>query len=660
MLKQHHWFECFVFLAKRYCSFLIPEKEKTKNRMLSFWDEEYEDAVRFTGLKISKEGVLALAYSMFLFVFLFLCTIDIIIIFVYSYSGVSFDLFTTIIMLIATSIIPFVLMQFIVNYPKTLVTYTKIQSIGDIPEVLSYIVMSLKLSPNLEHALSYTAKESSNTLVRDLRKILWDIQIRVFYNVSDAITVFATKWGRYNEAFKRSLHLIRSSIDEPDEAQRILTLNKALDVGLEGTRDMMRSFADSLHQPIMITYSIGIMIPLSIIAMLPAAGLIGLHITIFQVFFIYDVFLPLILLFYMRNVLLHRPAAFTPPHISKHHPAIQKINVKKTILLSLLIAVSISSPALVYISSLLYPQLNHFSFVSYMWWLNEFIPVSLFLLWGVVLGFSFYTHHVYTPFQKIRNKIKNMEREFSDALYIIGKRLHEGKSPEESISYTAEMMKGSVISSLFSDTVFMLSARHATIHSALFHPEYGSLKEVYSPRIHAIMKLFVKGIKKSQQTASLSIVRLADHLKALQEVEKHIRESLATLTATLRSTANLFAPLIAGVTLAITQLISSIVEKMLLTTSTDPLFSNQQTVLPGIATTFALENIQPIWFILVIGIYVIELVILLTRFTNGIEDGDDPVAFMYDLGHHLPIALFVLTISIFASSLFLDTLAINV
>ncbi|MBS3777884.1 MAG: hypothetical protein KGY50_01170, partial [Candidatus Thermoplasmatota archaeon] len=530
----------------------------------------------------------------------------------------------------------------------------------DIPEVLSYLVMSLKLTPNLEQSLCFAAKESSNSLVLDLRKLLWDMQIRVHHSVTDAVTNFATRWGKYSEAFKRSLHLVRSSVDEPDEAQRMMTLNKALDVGLEGTRDMMRAFADQLHQPTMIIYSIGIMIPLSIIAMLPAAGLIGLHITIFQVFFIYDVFLPLILFFYIRQVLLHRPATFSPPHIEKTHPKVKHINKKQYALLATIVGFIISLPAFFFILSFFFPQLSTIPLFSQIILLNETVPVSIFLLWGIVVGFSAYSQWVFTSFHHIRKTIKDMEKEFSDALFIIGKRLHEGKSPEESLSYTAETMKGSVISTLFSKTVFVLSARHATIESALFHPEYGSLKQVYSTRIHALMKLFVEGIKKSQQTASLSIIRLADHLKALQEVEKHIQETLSTLSATLRSTASLFAPLIAGVTLAITQLISSIVEKMMITTNSASLISTENTVMPAITNSFALENIEPTWFILVIGIYIIELVILLTRFTNGIEDGDDHIAFMHDLGRVLPIAMLVLTISIFASSLFLNSLSINI
>lgn len=659
MIQQPNpWFQQLAKRAERHFSFLIPRSEQTKQRLLSFWDETYEEAVQFSGLNVTKESILALAYLVFLSSFLFLLCIDVIIVLLYIVHSIPFDMFTMILMLLATMVVPFILMQFMVSYPKTMVTYAKIHSLGDIPEVLSYLVMSLKLTPNLEQSLLFAAKESSNSLVWDLRKLLWDMQIRVYHGVNDALTQFATRWGRYCEAFKRSLHLIRSSVDEPDEAQRMMTLNKALDVGLEGTRDMMRTFAEKLHQPTMIIYSLGIMIPLSIIAMLPAAALIGLHITIFQVFFLYDLLLPLVLFIYMRHVLLHRPATFSPPRIQQSHPQTKEINKKNIALLSVIIGFIISFPGLVFILSSLFPNLAAQAVLLPIFSLNEIIPLSLFLLWGISIGFFIYIRSVFTPYHKIRKKIKQMEQEFSDALYIIGKRLHEGKSPEESLSYTAETMKGSEIATLFLDTRFVLSARQATIETSLFHPEYGSLRTVYSNRIHAVMRLFVEGIKKSQQSASLSIIRLADHLKELQQVEKHIRETLATLTATLRSTASLFAPLIAGVTLAITQLISKIVETMVNTgTLSNP--TMDETIMPGITSAFALENIEPTWFILVIGIYIIELVILLTRFTNGIEDGDDHVSFMYDLGHVLPVAMLVLTISIYVSSLFLNSLAIN-
>jgi hypothetical protein len=246
-----------------------------------------------------------------------------------------------------------------------------------------------------------------------------------------------------------------------------------------------------------------------------------------------------------------------------------------------------------------------------------------------------------------------MEREFSDALYIIGNRISEEKSPEESFLYTAETMKGSAIAELFSHTSYNLTALHTTLSEALFNSEYGSLKYIYSERIKAIMRLFVEGIKKSQKSVSISIIRLADHLKELQQVEIKIKENLSTLTSTLQSTATIFAPMIAGITLAITQLISNIIQK---TTQSFP-STMDTSMMYGITNTFSLENIEPSYFVLVIGIYIIELVFLLTRFTNGIDEGDDKAEFYYQLGRAMPVTVLVFTISIVISQFFLSSIA---
>ena len=42
---------------------------------------------------------------------------------------------------------------------------------------------------------------------------------------------------------------------------------------------------------------------------------------------------------------------------------------------------------------------------------------------------------------------------------------------------------------------------------------------------------------------------------------------------------------------------------------------------------------------LVIGIYIIQLIFLLMRFANGIDEGDDKVGYMYDLGKSMPTAV---------------------
>jgi hypothetical protein len=540
-------------------------------------------------------------------------------------------------------------MNLVVNYPKTYAKYLKIHSLGDIPEILSYLVMYIKLVPNLENSVKFAASESNTQLAKDFRKMLWDMEIRIYHGIDDALTNFANKWGKWSEYFKRALHLIRSSIQERDEASRMITLNRALDVALDGTQEMMSKFANRLHQPAMVIYSIGIMIPLALVAMLPAAGLVGLKITIFQVFFLYDIILPLFVFLYTRKILLQRPATFNPPIIPDDHPDLIKINKKKRLTFAVIFGSIIAIPGLFFmLLPIIFKNRTSNSFLNFIInpdGLNSYFPVTLFIIWGFAVAVTSYSLSVYRPYKKVRDNIKQIEREFSDALYILGKRISEEKSPEESFMYAAYTMKGSNISKVFSKTGYNLTAMHTNLKESMFNSNYGSLKHVYSDRIKAIMRLFVEGIQKSQRAVSISIIKIADHLKALQQVEKKINETLFSLTSTLRSTVAVFAPLIGGVTLSITKLISNII-----TGISDKMPSgsalNAAPGIPGVTDTFTLENVRPEYFVLVIGIYILELIFLLVRFTNGIDEGDDKATYMYSLGKMMPTSIMVFSLTV--------------
>ncbi len=664
MSEEHHWFVRATLFAQKHFSFLAPDTPSTQKKIKKYFTQEYMETLNFTGLQVQPRSVLSLSYLVALLSFFGMFIFDLCVVFSYSSEISSIDPITVLLLGTITLFLPLVLMNMIASYPKTYAQYMKIHSLGDIPEILSYLVMYLKLVPNLENSVKFAASESSTSLAQDLRKMLWDMEIRVYHGIDDALTNFATVWGRWSEYFKRSLHLIRSSIQERDESSRIITLNRSLDVALDGTRDMMNQFASKLHQPTMVIYSIGIMIPLSLVAMLPAAGLIGLKITIFQVFLVYDILLPLIIFFYTRKILLARPATFNPPQIPSYHPELIYMNKKRRFLLSLCIGIMVAIPGFIFVLFPIFftdveaipPFISYFIRTD---GLNTVFPVTLFFIWGIAACIATYCMSVYRPYKRIRDEIKQIEREFGDALYILGKRIAEEKSPEESFVYTAHTMSGSKIAQVFSQTGYNLTAMHTNIRDALFSTEYGSLKHVYSDRVKAIMRLFVEGIQKSQRAVSISLIKIADHLKELQEVEKKIRESLYALTSTLRSTAALFAPLIAGVTLAITKLITNIIASMAGKIPADTIDTGGS-VLSTVSESFTLENIRPEFFVLVVGIYIVELVFLLTRFTNGIDEGDDKPAFMYSLGQTMPIAVIIFTFTVIIGQMLFSTIVRNV
>ena len=651
MKKEMHWYERGAKYAQKHFSWLVKDNEKTRKKLEKYFSQDYIDNLNFTGLEIEPRDVLLLSYAGAFISFFAFFIFDLLILLSYGFNIGKIDLITLFLMLSVSFFFPIIIMNMLANYPKTYAKYQKIHSLGDIPEILSYLVMYLKLVPNLENSTKFAAAESKTTLATDLRKMLWDMEIRVHHGIDDALTTFATRWGKWSEYFKRALHLVRSSIQEKDEASRTVTLNRALDVALDGTREMMNKFANGLHQPTMVIYSIGIMIPLSLVAMLPAAGLVGMKVTIFQVFILYDLILPMFIFFYTRKILLSRPATFNPPNIPADHPELIHINKRRRLTIALILGTLVSMPGVFFLLiPAFFPNGSPNQFINFIVdanGLNSYFPVTLFMIWGVAVSVTSYTLSVYRPYKRIRDDIKQIETEFSDALYILGKRISEEKSPEESFMYAANTMEGSKIAEVFSKTGYNLTAMHTNLRDAMFSQEYGSLKYVYSDRVKAIMRLFVEGIQKSQKAVSISIIRIADHLKELQGVEKKIKETLFSLTSTLRSTVAVFAPLIGGVTLAITKLITKILGglagKMPSTASSG---IGSGIPIGNIAESFTLENIRPEFFVLVIGIYIIQLVFLLVKFTNGIDEGDDKATYMYSLGKVMPTAIIVFSITV--------------
>jgi Flp pilus assembly protein TadB len=547
-------------------------------------------------------------------------------------------------MVMITGLIPIFVLVYLSEYPKIHARFMKIHSLGDIPEILSYIVMSMKLVSNMERAISFAAANSERPLARDLRKLIWDMHVRVYTGIDDATLAFANQWGKNSEYFKRALHLVKSSTNEPDEAQRVITLNKSLDIVLEGTRHMMGGFAARLKTPTYILYSIFILIPLALVALLPALTIVGVRIDAVILILLYDLILPLATFGYAEYILLQRPATFPPPQISNTHPRLVDITRTRrvTSIIALVTAVIIGASGYLWLA-----YGNPFDLVS-TGAMTGYIPPSFPLIWGATALITIYAIGAYTPYKSIRDDIKEIEYQFADALFVLGRRISEGRSPEWAFMQTAQTMKGTHIGNAFQEVANNLSLLRTTLAGAIFDSEYGAFRDIYSERVHTTMHLFTQSVYKSHQAAGIAIVKLADHLKELQEVEKNIKGSLFDVTSTMKSTATIFAPLIAGVTLALSEVIQKILQNISHEASRLPEGMGVASIMSDVGGGME-QSISPNLFLLAVGFYMIVLVIILVRFAGSIEYGGDTAQFMYDLGQILPVSIMVFTISVVVS-----------
>jgi len=636
--SEENWYYHGCKFTFRSLNWLLWDPASFRKRADKAVSEEYRDALIYTGLDLEPYETAFFAYAISGLMFVSFLIADSVI-----FRLTSFEAATLRITVALSLVIPLLTLVYLSEYIKIYSRWMKVRSLGDMPEILSYMVMSMKLVPNMEVAIRFAGESSDRPLAKDLRKMLWNLHVREYRGMDDATLEFANIWGKNSEYFKRALHLIKSSTSEPDEAQRIITLNRALDIVLENTKKLMENFASRLKSPTYVLYSIFILIPLALVALMPAITVVGIRFGIGTLVILYNIALPLATFAYAEYILMQRPATFVPQSIPDSHPELRGIKKKKATAAIISVAMAVTIALLGY----LWMQLGNPGNIISTATLEGILPKGLLILWGIVFAIAFYLNVSYAPYKKIRDEIKKMETEFSDALFVLGRRISEGRATEEAFMHTASTMQGSQIAGAFERISLNLISIRADILTAIFDDEFGAFKDVYSERIRTTMKLFVESAHKSHEAAGVAIVKLADHLKELQDVEQNIKRSLYDMTSTMRSTAAIFAPLIAGVTMALSEVIAKILQNI--SHSMEHLPAN---LIPGsgqISPADLEQSIPPDLFMLSIGIYLILITVILTRFSGTIEYGGDRAQLMYDLGQVLPLSIIVFTLSTVAS-----------
>jgi len=637
-MEESSWYVRACKSTAKQWGWAVPDPQAFSRKCDKSVSPEYRDALRFTGFDLEAFETVLFSYVGTFVTLVLLLGIDL-----FLLLSRSFDPKTLFIMGILTFVIPMIVLCYLSEYVKIKAGFMKISSLGDIPEILSYIIMSMKLVPNLEHAVLFAARNSERPLATDLKKLTWDLNLRIYSSMDDALLSFADLWGRNSEYFKRSLHLIKSSTAEPDEAQRVITLNRALDISLEGTESLMEAFAEKLKTPSYVLYSIFILIPLALVALLPAVTVVGMKPEIADMVLLYDFIFPCLAAIYSEYILMQRPVAFIPGQIPDTHPDLADIRQKKRIAILSGVLVCVLTAPLGY---LLLASGNPGGIVSTTP-LGGYLLPALPLVVGGTAGLSVYLYFSSLPYKKIRDRIKQMEQEFADSLFVLGRRISEGKAPEEAFAHTARTMDGSKIGEAYEGISMNLLSMRTNLKDAVFDEEFGAFRHVYSERIRNTMLLFTESVHKNHEAAGASIIKLADHLKELSAVEERIKHSLYDVTSTMRTTAAIFAPLIAGITLALSEVITKILNQVAERVSRVPadLSGMPVEICPE---TFS-QSIPPDQFLLAIGVYIVLISAILTRFAGAIEYGGEREQLKYDLACMLPITVLIFAVSAAAS-----------
>ncbi|WP_221929815.1 type II secretion system protein [Halorubrum cibi] len=494
--------------------------------------------------------------------------------------------------------------------PVWIAALRRTRALGATPGLVGRLVLRMRLDPSAERAVRFAARTGRGPLAENLLRH----EHRSVDGPTSGLREFAREWGPWFPAIERASTLVRTAAAAPPE-RRGRCLDRALETTLSGTTERLAEFVGDVQGPVSALYAFGVLLPLALVALLPAAAASGAPIPPSVVVGIYLIALPVGLLAAAAWLLSKRPVAFPPPTIGSDHPDVPDRRFHA-------VAVGVASAVVAGIAA--------GSLVA-----SWAAPIGAA---GVGVGMVLVV--LVRPRRAVLSRVTAIESGLPDAMTIVGGDVAEGVSVEHAVANAGDKLDGAT------GEVFELAARRSdTLRVGVreaFSGDGGPAATVPSPRVQGTVALLAVAAREGRPAGDV-VLELADQLERLRELERDARRQLATVTGTLSNTAAVFAPLVGGATVALATGVEAIGTGGLETTAamaSDPLAVDATGSVPPtgseseeVGTALSVPVLGRI-----VGVYVILLAGILTALGTGLERGFDGTLVAYRIGIALPTA----------------------
>ena len=583
------------------------------------------------------------------------------------------------------------------SIPNYLAARWRLKASNQMVLCILYIVMYMRHTSNLEHAIKFASDHIGDPLDLDFKKVFWDIETGKYSNIKQSLDAYLLKWRSYNLEFVEAFHLIQGSLLESSEERRVTLLEKALEVILNGTYEKMLHYAQELKNPITMLHMLGVILPILGLVILPLFGSLvqGAGSTkIIFLFLTYNIFLPIIVYFLGINILSKRPTGYSEsdlieqnPELAKYKNILIKIGNREvqispfwiSFLIFFLISLVSLIPIIFSVLNLQDPEFLGLKFIDYK--LENGLPctqgktcygpfgvgaviLSLFLPLGIALGLGTYYKLRTRKLIKIRNETKKLELEFAGSLFQLGNRIGDGIPVEASFSEVARNMEGTPTGDFFRRVAINIQKLGMSVKEAIFNKNNGAMWYYPSSLIESSMKVLLESSRKGPQVVSKALVSISLYIDRIHQVNERLKDLLSEIISSMKSQISFLTPVIAGIVVGISTMIVTILGKLsaqLTETSQANVGETGFGGLGAIAGLFEIKNIVPSYYLqLIVGLYVIEIGIILTILSNGIENGADKLNEQYYLGKNLYKSSILYTIVAFFITVVFTLLAIKI
>jgi len=520
----------------------------------------------------------------------------------------------------------------------------------------------MRHTPNLEHAIKFAGEHIGHPMALDLRKILWDVEIKKYATIQESLEIYLAGWKDYNLAYVEAFHLIESSLFEGKEARRIELLEKSLSVILEGTYDSMLHYAQDVRSPMTMLHMLGVILPILGLIVLPLIGSF-LGIKWFHIAMLYNLILPFAVYYFGYSLLIKRPIGYSQSDID--NPRYEKyrflvlnegkrneilINPKRLgILITFMFLVVGFSPLLLHFFAPGY-DINFTDTIKLLDFRQTDIGqtvgpfglgatmLSLLIPLGLAFGLGTYYKIRSRKLIKIRTETKKLETEFRGAIFQLGNRIGGGMPAEKAFGEVSRSLSGTPTGKFLGIVDRNIRTLGMNLQEAIFNEKNGAIVQYPSPLIESSMKVLVESARKGPEVVSRALLSIAEYLDRIYKVGERLKDLLAEITSSMKSQVAFLTPLIAGIVVGIGAMITTIISSLgtQLDTAAGGTGEGILAGASGLANIFPLDKLVPPFYLqMIVGVYVVQMVIVLSILSNGIENGVDKLNEEYTLGKNL-------------------------
>lgn len=472
------------------------------------------------------------------------------------------------------------------------------RALGATAGLVGRAVLRLRIDPTAERAARFAARTGDGPLADSLGEHVR----RATGTPQSGFDGFAREWREWFPALDRSVALLTASAAAPDD-ERSRSLDRALSAVLDGTRERMASFASEIRGPATAVYAFGVLLPLALVGVLPAARVAGVPVSLPVVVALYDVLLPLALVAAAGWLLLRRPVAFPPPRVSRSHPDVP------------------DRPWRALVAGAVAAVVGWLAGSTLVGWAGAVAAVGFGV--GAALAVRF------QPVKAVRDHVRAVESALPDALYLVGRRVAEGTAVETALVHASDEVDGAT-GDLLDDAVRVQRTLRVGVRDA-FLGRHGALSDVPSERAHG-MAAFLALAATQGKPAGSAIVAMADQLETLRAVDREARQELAAITGTLANTAAVFAPLVGGATVTLADRMGRVDSGSGSGLGGQATTTSAAASAPADSLAAATEPLATGALGTAVGVYVLVLAAVLTVLAVGLEHGVDRALVGYRVG----------------------------